>query len=56
MYRRKRSGAIGDHGGVPTETGAGRLSEPGKSGVPDLSDKQEETQSTIYDAACLARR
>jgi len=33
--------------GVPTETGAGRLGKPWKPRVHDLSDRKDETQSTI---------
>ena len=47
MSRRKRRGGIGHPSGVPTETGAGRSGEPWKTRVQDLSDRKEETQSTI---------
>jgi len=33
---------------VPTETGAGRLEEPWKTRVQDLSDRKEEAQSTRH--------
>jgi len=40
-------GEIGDPWGVLTETGEGRLREPWKTRVQVLSDRKEETQSTI---------
>ena len=47
MYKRKRRGEIGDPGGVATETGEGRLGDPGKTRVQVPSIRKEETQSTI---------
>jgi len=44
---RKRRGDIRDPYRVPTETGAGRLGEPLKTTVHDLSDKKEETESPL---------
>jgi len=45
---------------VPTETGEERLGEPWKTRVQVLSDREEDTQSTIYEgtweARSLARR
>jgi len=46
-YRIKSRGEIGDPWGVPTETGERRFGEPWKTRVHDLSDRKEETQSTI---------
>jgi len=48
-YRRKSRGEIGDRWGVPTEleTGARRLGEPWKTRVQVLSDRKEDTQSTM---------
>ena len=48
-YRRKRRGEMGDPWGVPTETGEGRLGEPWNTRVHVLSDRKEETQSTMYE-------
>jgi len=45
--RREGRGPIGDPGGVVTETGTGRLGEPWKTRVQDLSDRKEETQLTM---------
>jgi len=47
MYRRKRSGEMGNPCRVPTETGARMLGEPSKTRVHVLSDRKEETQSTM---------
>ena len=38
---------MGEPWGVPTETGEGRLGEPWNIRVQVLSDKKEETQSTM---------
>jgi len=38
---------IGGPWGVPTENGEGRLGEPWKTRVRVLSDRKENTQSTI---------
>jgi len=46
-YRRKRSGEIGDPRGVPMETGEERLEEVWDTRVQVLSDRKEDTQSTI---------
>jgi len=59
-YGRKRSGEIGDPWGVPTETGEESLREPWTNSVQVLSDRKEDTQSTIYEgrreASSLALR
>ena len=44
---RNQRGEIGDPWGVPTETRKRMLGEPWKSRVQVLSDKKEETQSTM---------
>jgi len=46
-WRMKRRGEMGDPCWVPTETGAGRLVEPRKTRVHNLSDRKGESQSTI---------
>jgi len=45
--RRKRRGEMGDPWGGPTETGEVRLAEPWKTRVQVLSDRKEDTQSTM---------
>jgi len=51
---------MGDPWGVPTETGEDRLGEPWKTRVQVLSERKEDTQSTMYAgtwaASNLARR
>jgi len=46
-YSTKRRGEIGDPCGGPMETEEALLGEPWKTWVHVLSDKKEETQSTI---------
>jgi len=46
---------MGDPWGVPTETGDERLGEPWKTKVLLLSDRREETQSTIEEGTWEAR-
>jgi len=46
-YTRKRRGEIAVPWGVSTETGERMLGEPWKTRVEVLSDRKEETQSTI---------
>jgi len=46
---------MGDPCGVPTETGEERLGEPWKTRVQVLSDRKEDTQSTIYKGTWEAR-
>ena len=46
-YRRKRRGEMGDLCGVPTETRVYLFGEPWKTRVHVLSDRKEETQSTM---------
>jgi len=46
-YRRKRRGEMGDPWWVPTETEEERLGEPWNTRVQVLSDRKEDTQSTI---------
>jgi len=46
-YKRKRRGEIGDPWGVATETVEERLGEPWNNRVQVLSDRKEETQSTM---------
>ena len=41
---------------MPNETGAVSLGKPWKTSLQDLSDKEEETQSTIYVGLCWARK
>ena len=38
---------MGEPWGVPTETVAGLLGHPWKTSVQDLSERKEETQSTM---------
>ena len=54
-YKRNRRGEIGDPYRVPTETGEQMLGDPWKSRVQVLSDKKEETQSTIKGGIRAAR-
>jgi len=46
-YRRKRRWEIGDPRGLPTETGERMLGDPWKTRVQVLSDRKEDTQSTM---------
>jgi len=46
-YSRKRRGEMGAPWGVPTETGEEMLGEPWNTWVQVLSDRKEDTQSTI---------
>jgi len=46
-YSRKSRGEMGDPWGVPTETGEEMLGEPWKTRVQVLSERKEDTQSTI---------
>ena len=46
-YKRTSSREIGDPWGVPTETGEERWAESWNDRVQVLSDRKEETQSTI---------
>jgi len=39
-----------------TKTGAWRLRGPWKNRVQDLSDRKDETQSTMNESVCLAKR
>jgi len=48
-------GEIGEPLGVPTETGEGRLGEPWKTRMQVLSDRKEDTQSTMYEGTWEAR-
>ena len=41
---------------MPTETGDGRLGETWKTRVHAPFDRKKETQWTMYDGVCLARR
>ena len=46
-YIRKSRGEMGDPWGVSTETGEERLGDPWNTKVHVLSDRKEETQSTM---------
>jgi len=46
-YIRKSGVEIGDPWGVPTETGEERLGDSWNTKVDVLSDRKEETQSTM---------
>jgi len=46
-YGRKRRREIGDPWGVPTETGEEMLGEPWNTRVHVLSERKEDTQSTM---------
>lgn len=47
---------MGNLGGCPPKTGDGRLAEPGKTRVHDLSNRKKATQRTMYVGMCFARR
>ena len=42
---------MGERWGAPIETVAGVLGDPWKTRVPDLSERKEKTQSTMYEGA-----
>jgi len=46
-YMRRRRVEIQEPWGVPTETDDGRLREPWRTIVQDLSERKEESQSTM---------
>jgi len=46
-YKRKSRGEIGDPWGVPTDTGEERQGDPWNTRVQVLSDRKEETESTM---------
>jgi len=46
---------MGDPWGVPTETGEERLGDPWRTRVHVLSERKEDTQSTMYEGTWVAR-
>ena len=44
---RKSRGEMGEPSGMPTDTVAGVLGDPWKTRVEDLSERKEESQSTM---------
>jgi len=54
-YKRKCSGEIGDPWEVPTETGEERLGDPWNIRVQVLSDRKEETKSTMLEGTWEVR-
>ena len=53
--KEEEEGEIGDPWGVPTETWEERLGEPWNIRVQVLSDRKEDTQSTIQEGTLEAR-
>ena len=52
---KEEEGRYGEPWGVPTETGEERLGDPWKTRVHVLSERKEDTQSTMYEGTWVAR-